>query len=474
MNIRKSLLFSFSSSYAQIGLRFVASLFIARLLTPHEFGVFSLAMVLVFVADALRNFGVAGYVIQERDLTSARLNSAAGLNFLMSWSMALIVIALAGPVSRFFDAPEIANLLWLLAVNFVLLPFGSTAMGCLKRNLLFDRVAKIEVAGTAVQSVSSVLLAWWGFSYYSMALASVLATPVTIGLVWLMRPEGLRIIPGFSDLSRVIRFGSLSTLNQLFTEAGRRMPDFVLARVLNLEALAFFTRAAGLIEIFNRVIVTAVARVAMPHFAAQARTGAGVEQQFLLSITFLTGLTWPFLLVLGTTSPQLIPLLYGNQWGPSIPLVQILCAGELLLAPFYLESQVLIATGRMGVSTLLTLTSVLLRLPPLVALAPQGLTVVTLGYAAVNILIALIYFLVATRILRLRACAFWRSLIPSFGVTCSVGVALLFAHMVGPPTLVGLAVHLFAAMLAWVLGIWLFNHPFAAELNRLFAGLRRT
>ncbi len=469
LNIRKSLLISFSSSYLQMALQFAASLVIARLLTPEEFGVFSLATVIIYLAGALRNFGVAGYVIQERELTKARLDSAAGLNFLFSWGMAAVVVLIAGPLAEYFKAPAITPVIWLLAANFVLIPFASTLMGCLRREMLFDRVAKIDIAAATVQSGGSVVLAWWGYSFYSMAIASVLATVLVVIMTWVLRPADVHIFPRFSGFARVFRFGTLSTLNHFLLEAGKRMPDFVLARMMDLASLAFFARAGGLIEMFNRLVMSGLVTVTVPHFAAEARNGPGVSGTYLLGTSYLTAVAWPFLVVLAATAPDLVPLLYGGQWGESIPLVQILCLGELLLVPFYLQGQVLVATGHMGVSTALSFAAVVFRVPALVLLAPHGLVMLTIGYAAASLFIAATHYLVELRVLKISLTAFWRALWPSFVVGLCVALGLAAVHGIAGAGIIALGVQAAVALAAWLLGLRLVRHPFMAELKRLLA-----
>jgi O-antigen/teichoic acid export membrane protein len=101
-NVRRALALSFLQNYATTLIQFVASLFIARLLTPAEFGVFSVAMVLVAVAQVLRDFGVADYIAQERDLTVEKIRAAATLAIITGFGLAAILLAAAWSASLCF------------------------------------------------------------------------------------------------------------------------------------------------------------------------------------------------------------------------------------------------------------------------------------------------------------------------------------------------------------------------------------
>jgi O-antigen/teichoic acid export membrane protein len=467
VNIRKSLLITFASTYANLSLEFIASIIMARLLTPSEFGVFSIAMVLIFLADQLRNFGVGGYVVQEKELTPERINSATGFNFLVSWIMALVIWLVATPAATFYGNHGVAQVMWVLALNFFLLPFSAITMSLMRREMLFDRIAKIQVASSLTRTVGSVVLAYMGLSYLSMAWASVIATIMTIFMVQFLKPRHIKQRTGFTDIRRILRFGSLATLSSLVNEGGRRLPDLLLGRLISIEAVAFFSRASGLIELFHRLILSVVWTVSMPHFAAQVRQKTPLGPSYLLATSHITALAWPFLVVLAAAAPQLIPILYGKQWDASIQLVQILCLSEFLIAPFYLQDQALVAQGRVDMDTWLTVSTVVLRLPFMIFLAPYGLVSVAAGYSVASLILVLIYYQTVRRVIHFTFRDFWLALWPSLFVAIVVALPLVAVLGLSMPPLMKLALNLLVASLAWMLGIWFTRHPMRDELMKL-------
>lgn len=480
-NIRHSLLISLSQSYVILGLQFVASVVIARLLTPEELGIFSVAMVLISVVNILRDFGVVNYVIQEKEINAERIRAASAVTFLAAWSIALVVWLTADLAAAFYSQTGIADVMRVLALNFLLLPFGSIAMACMRREMMFLRIAAIRLAAALAQAIASIALAWWGWSYLSMAWAAVLATVLQIAMIFWLRPRGLSTAPGFRGLSRVLRFGSLSALTDIVRVGDRGAPDVVLGRAMGMAEVAFFSRATGLVDLFNRMIIEAVAFVALPHFAAKVRAGEDVAQAYLRAVTLLTGLSWPFFVWLAAVAPTVVLLLYGDQWLTSVVLVQILCAGELLLAPFQLVDQVLIAQGKIRLETVRIASMLGIRLLPLVLLPPQGLEAVALGYAAANLLVAIVSLYIMRQHMSISPRDLAKALVPSGGALLLAGGvvgAMVFAL---PPEFAtgwwGLGIFSVAIVLATLLAHRISRHPLIDEFIRIWhssRGLRRT
>lgn len=474
MNIRRSLLIAFSQSYVQLAIQFVASLIIARLLTPREIGVFSVSMVFIAMVNTFRDFGVVDYVVQERDLTRERIRSAALVTFITAWGIGLLVALGAGWVAEFYREPDVAWVMRILALNFFLLPFGSVAMAHMRRNLRFDDWSKIHVASGLAQSVSAVALAYLGMSYFSMALGAVLASCVTILLVWHFRDPEMDFTPARGDWRRVVSFGGINTGINILLETSRGLPDVILGRLASLDAVGFFSRATGLIDLFNRLVMQAVNAVALPHLAHRLRRGEDVSDAYLLGLSHLTALAWPFMLFLSQEAGPLVRLLFGSQWEASIGIVSLLALAEMMLAPLYLQQQYFVARGQMRIEALRQLMMLMVRAAPFLILSSQGLEAVALGCVAAYGVILLLSLGFLSRHGGIGPGRVVKALTPSVVLALlMVGVLLALSLLELPGgAVVDLMVRgaLFSAL--WLAALMLTRHSLSGELRTLWMKVR--
>ena len=474
--VRRSLWVTLSQNYLLMPVQLISSVIVARLLSPAEIGVFSVAIVLTSFAHTLRDFGAADYVVQEKDLTPARLRSAFGLTLVTAWLLALVLLLASGPAAAFYAEPVVADVMRVLSLNFALIPFGAVTLATLRREMDFYRLAVVKVSGSLTSHVATVGLALWGLGTMSMAWGAVAGVVMTIALAARYRPKSLPWLPGFSEWRRVFGFGTFSSAGTLVGDLGRGAPELILGRALDMTAVGLYGRATGLIEIFNRAVMGAVWMVALPYFSQDARAGGDLRASFVRAACFITGLSWPFFAVLAVTAYPVIHLLYGPQWDASAPLVKYLCVAAALTSPFWLTGSVLIADGRVRENFRAMTLAVVVKIAMLLAGASLGLEAFAAAAALAALSSAVIYFFTLRRALGLRLKDLTGATARSALVTVTTAAGPLALAWLQPFGADRLWPFLFTALalaaVGWLAGVFAFNHPIRAEMLRAADGLR--
>ncbi len=475
--VRKSLAISFAERYSALVLQFVSTVIIARLLTPAEIGVFSVAAVLTTLAHTLRDFGVGQYVIQEKALTTERLRAAYGVAIASAWVVAAALAALSAPAAWFYHAPGVGRVMRVFALNFVLLPFGSVSLALWRREMNFAAAYYIKISGGLVQAATSIALAFAGFSYMSLAWGAAAGIAVTVVAAHILRPPNMPWLPAASGLRGVLSFGGMTSSAVLVKDLGAGAPDLILGRVLGMGPVGIYARAVGLVQLFERYVSSAVLGVMLPHLAAKQRGGEALKEPYLRALTMVTGIAWPFLGVLALQGVAAVRLLYGPQWGASVPVVKVLCAGAAVNVLSYFAGQALLAAG--APRTNMALQFVVQPATVAFELVAARFGLVPLALAAS--LGALTGFFVSTRFLH-------RHIGLTFGdVGRATGrsAALALFAMAGPAALSlvqegsgtnvagPFALAILGAAMGWGIGLFALSHPLKSEVLPVVTRLRR-
>jgi O-antigen/teichoic acid export membrane protein len=475
--VRQSLILQLLDSYLGLALQLASAAVIARLLTPEEIGIFAVAAVLVAMASQFRDFGLGEYLIQERELTTAKTRAAFATNIVVSWSMSLLLLSASWAVADFYRQPGIGEVMRVQAINFLLVPFGAITMAYFRRDLNYRPMFIAGLFANTCTFVVSVGGALSGLSYMSMAWASLAGLVATVAVSVWFRPAELPRWPSLKGVGQVFAFSKHAMGIYFFGQIGKSAPEAVIGHVLDMASVAFFSRANGLMDIFNRTVMRAVLPLCLPYFAQSARAGESTLPGYLNAVSLLTGIGWPFFMVAGALSFSIIRLLFGDQWGAAAQLAQILCIVAVLDLPYWLAKEVLVATGRVDRANLLQFQVQGLKLIGLLLVFPYGLTGACWGLVLASLAGGWVAHHDLARNIGLRFIDLVRSCrgsaLAGVAAIAPVLVANTFAQQTHDNYLWFLGLGGASSLLAWLATLATIQHPFWIEASTMAGTLAK-
>ena len=467
-SVRGSVLLSFGERYLTLVLGLVSMVVIARLLRPEEIGLFSVASAFVGMAQVVRDFGVGSYLIQESELTRDRIRSALGVTLVIGCSFFVIMGLLAPVIADFYDEPRLVPLLRILAASFLAIPFGSTSLAILRRNMAFRSVVIINIVSVLVSTIVSVGLAWSGVGPASLAWGMLAGVTTTAIAALVMGSAETRVAPGFRQWRRVVQYGSRSTATGVITEVAMNMNDLVVARVMGFGPAAILSRAQGVMNLYHREALGAVRSVAFPAFARVHRAGGDLEAAHVESLGGVTAAGWTFYGFVAIFPLEILRFLFGPQWDAAAPLVPIFSLAGAMAAVWSLVSSVLLATGRVDLNMRAELVVQPLRILLLigVVLYLRNLAGYAWTFALVFGVCIPVLFWFKQKIVPTAVVPMFRILSRSaIAATCAlvapVTVKLFVPGPISVPVLLAVG---FCTAVSWVLAIVLVGHPLATHL----------
>ena len=471
VNVRTALLWSLTERYAGLLINLASTMVLARLLTPAQVGVFSLCASLAAVAGILRDFGVSEYLVQEKHMTADKLRAAFGVAILVAWSIGAVILLGRDAFAQFYREPGVARVLAVLSLNFLMLPFASPAFALLTREMAFRKIFFVQITSNATQASTAVVMAWRGYGYMSLAWAPVAGIAMQTVLTTIIRPRDSLVLPGLRQAREVLRYGSMFVVSRLIETVTRNAHEFLIARQTGFAAVGLFSRAFGLIELFNSNVTQAVQRVASPVFASQHRSGQALAASFARSTAIFTSLALPFCGFIALMAGDIILVLFGRQWGAAAPLARILAIG---LVPYYvvgLAPNLLAATGHIRRRLQISFYYSPVHLAGVFAASFFGLAAVASVWTLSFSVMMVMYMVNLKAVL---GCSIGELFLPSLS---SAGMALLTmaaqllvlaaCRYAGLPPIANLALVGLAAAAAWVAAARALQHPVYDEVMRL-------
>ncbi|MDA5195133.1 oligosaccharide flippase family protein [Govanella unica] len=470
MSIRSSLLSFSAQKYIGFFINFATVIYIARLLTPEEIGVFSLGAGIVAMAHKFRDVGITVFVIQTRELETSLLRSAFGLLLTISWSLALILFVGAHLFSELYSDARLATVIRILAGNFLLIPFGAITLAVLQREMKFFKVGLMQMSAQIVGAIVSISLALKGLSYASLAWGSLAGSIATVGMAFIVRPRTISYLPSLKRAREVLSFGGRVLSVNLTTEASYQSPEYFLGYFQNFASIGFFGRARGQIEMFSTYVLSTISAVLFPFIAEKIRKGEEVRSTFLYVVTCITGLSWPFYIGIFLLAFPTMRVLFGANWDTSVPLVQIMAIGAFLLVMSPIHANFLMATGHIKKLFKTDLILQAINIGLIFVAAQISLTAMALSQVIYASIVVLVYLTIQLKIIQSDWREFAKALWPSakLAVVSTLPLTLFVSVYHGPQHNVLAQFLGGGALLAagWLGGVFLVKHPLRDEIMR--------
>jgi PST family polysaccharide transporter len=421
----------------------LTTVLLARLLAPSDFGLVSMAAVVIALVQVFGDLGIASVVIQRKRVSADFLSSIFWASALFGIVVTAAVAAFAPLAAAFFGDPRVASILRVLSLGFLAGGLGTVQRAVLERDLAFRRLAYLETAATAAGAAVGIGLALSGAGAWSLAWQSVATAAATTALFWF----GARWRPGWVFLWSEVRSVSSYSLNltgfNVLNYFARNADYILIGRFLGAVPLGYYTLAYRIMFYPLQNISTVVGRVALPLFSRIQEDDGAFRSAYVKANGGIALAVVPMMLGLWAVAEPAVLLLFGPRWAPVVPLVLILAPIGLLQSVGSTVGTIYQVKGRTDLMLRWGIAAGALVVISFAVGLRWGVVGVAASYAAASLLLAYPNFAIPFRLIGLGMRQFLSALARPMAAGGIMLVLVLAGRLLLPPDLAG----------AWVLSI---------------------
>lgn len=470
---RRAIAFSLTTQYGVILTNLLTTAVVSRLLLPEEVGVFSIAAAFVALGQALRDFGSSEYIVQEKELTRDRIRAAFGVTLGVSWMLAALVALLAPFAGDFYNETGVGDVALILAISFLLLPFGSVTSAYHRREMNFKPMMYGRLAGAIASSTVTITCAYFGQSYMSMAWGNLAGSITTVAVLTYYRPAGFPKTPGVREIRHVFSFGGRFSLISILEQLGTAIPGLVIGKTLGMGGAGLISRTQTTTQIFSKLVMGAVSPVANAQFAKKSRLNEDLHGLYVTLVKHITVLAWPFFGGMALLAEELTLTLFGPNWLEVAPLVRIVCFGMIVHHLTSLAHRILVVTGHIDRGLRITAIMQPLRILVISLAALINLEAVAFGMAALPAIRFVLLWKDLVAVTAIKP----QDYVDILGQSGLIALATVFGAWLTERALIGFDIHPLMVLLSctlvggifWLVALHVLRHPFQEEVARIIA-----
>ncbi|UYG17431.1 lipopolysaccharide biosynthesis protein [Brachybacterium huguangmaarense] len=337
--------FTLGAQGVKMFLQLLSVVTLSRLLSPHDYGLLAIVMVIIGIGEIFRDFGLTSASVQAEELTDGQRDNLFWINTAIGVVLAALMFALANPVHQFMGEDDLIAIIRVLSCIFLMNGLTTQYRAQLMRGLRFRALAVIDIAAAVLGLGSAIVAAALGAGYWALVLQQLVnSLALLLGAVlagpWLPRWYSRRypIVP-------FIRFGWNMVASSLANYAGNQVDTIMVGAQFGTTSLGLYNRAYQLITSSFNQIRTPISSVAIPVLSRIQKDTQRFDS-FVISgqLALGVGLGIPLALVAGLADP-VVHIVLGPQWGAAAPFLRFFAGASLLSSLAFVGYWVYVSRG---------------------------------------------------------------------------------------------------------------------------------
>jgi len=320
-----SFLFKLVESLGNQGIAFVVSLLLARALAPSAYGVLSMLLVFIAIAQVFVQSGFNTALIQKKDIDETDLSSVFYVSFGMAAIFYALLFVLSPWLADFFRMPALKSTLRVMAL--ILLPGSllSVQNAVVARQMAFRKLMIASLCATILSGTVGVVMARSGAGYWALVAQQMTnQCAQTILLLILVRWRPRRVF-SFERVKGHFRFGWKLLVSGLLDTGFTNLRSMVIGKKFSDEALGFYTRGKQFPELAMNAINGSISSVMLPVLSEQQDETERMKQTLRRSVMLSSFVVVPLMAGLAAVAEPLIGLMLTEKWLPCVPFLQLCC-----------------------------------------------------------------------------------------------------------------------------------------------------
>ena len=314
-----------ASRVLNIGLQFIITIFLARLLTPADFGLIGMIIVFTGFAHSLSDPGFSAALIQKKDIEESHLSSVFWLNILIGISLSVLFLSLSTFMAGFYHEPRLATIAALIASIFFIQSFKMVPHTLLIRSLEFRKLAIVDTVTTMLAGVTAISLALSGYGVWSLAWQAVVSAFVSMMIVWRVSGWKPCLLFKFGAIRELLKFSMNLFGFNLYHYWVKNIDNLLIGKFIGSAGLGIYSRAYDILLMPVNQISATVGQVMFPSLSKIKDDKERFRDVYLEAISGVAFIAFPLMMGLFVVADSFVLALYGGKWTQMIPIVRVFC-----------------------------------------------------------------------------------------------------------------------------------------------------
>ncbi|MCI7188470.1 MAG: lipopolysaccharide biosynthesis protein [Fusobacterium mortiferum] len=328
------------------GIQFILQLFLARLLTPRDYGTVALIMVFIAISTVFVQSGFNTALIQKKYIDEEDISSVFYISLFIAIIMYIILWIFAPTIANFYKILELTSIVRVMGLVLFLNTFNSIQNAIVSRNMEFKRLFYSSLGAIIISGILGIILAYRGFGVWSLVYQQLTNQFSICIILWFTVKWRPKLLFSIKKIKKLFSFGGKLLCSALIDTIYRELVNLIVGKVYSPAMLGYYNRG----DQFPKVIVSnfngSIQSVIFPALASVQHDKVRVKEIMRRAITMSSYIVFPAMVGLIVISEPMIKLVLTERWLPCVPYLRVFGLSYALWPIHTTNLQAINAIGR--------------------------------------------------------------------------------------------------------------------------------
>lgn len=312
------------SKFLNIGISFIFSMFLARLLGPTDFGLIGMTTVFITILNVFVTSGLGSSLIRTKDTTNEDYSTIFYFNLLICIVSYSILFLAAPLIADFYNQTILKSVVRVLGISVIISGLSMVQLSIRTKQINFKIQTIVSSISLIISGVIGILLAYNGYGVWSLVWQTIISSVLSTLMYWFTSEWRPNLFFSITILKKHFNYGIHILKSQLLIAISNNLFYLVIGKYYSATTLGLYTRSDTLVNLFSKNIEQTLNSVIFPTLCAindDKERLIRVYSDFLSVTSFLAAfLTLNFVAV----SNNFISVALGPSWAEVSHYMKIL------------------------------------------------------------------------------------------------------------------------------------------------------
>ena len=375
----KGLFWSAIERFSVQSVQFLIMIVMARLLTPHDYGIIGMLAIFLAVSQSLIDSGFSQALIRKQNRAEIDNSTVFYFNIVVS-ALRYLILYISSPfVADFYNTPQLSPVMRVVCLGIIFNSLAVVQRALFTIKIDFKTQAKAALTAAVTSGIVGITMAYHGFGVWSLVTQQLLNLGINTGLLWLLSKWRPRLIYSWKSFHELFAFGSKLLASGLLDTVYRNIYPIVIGKLFSASNLGHYTRAHHFAEFPSSNLTGIIQRVTYPVLCEIQNDDTRLSDIYRKILKLSAFIIFPLMIGLSSIAKPLVNIILGPQWEFCGQLLQIICFSMMWYPIHSINLNLLQVKGRSDLFLRLEIIKKFLGVSVLCITAPFGLVVMCYG-----------------------------------------------------------------------------------------------